>query len=109
MASLFDHFLDQQPPLKELTTHARTAKWFELGAQLDLDKVDLAGCTNFARMSQLWIDEKAENATRRNFLNALMAIRQNNVAYDYEKYLKALLVSFYDRICLTLENKLTFA
>ena len=39
-------------------------------------------------MYQLWIMEKAENATRRNLLVALRAIGQNNVARKYEEYLE---------------------
>ena len=88
-----DQLLDQQPPLKELITHVRTSKWFDLGTHLELDSVHLAGCSDFARMYQLWIEEKAENATRRNLLGALRDIKQNNVAKMYENYLKTLLVS----------------
>ena len=80
--------LDQQPDLKELITHARTAQWNLLGVQLELDSVDLAGCTDLTRMYQLWIKEKAEMATRRNLLAALRSIRQNSIAYEYEKYLR---------------------
>ena len=80
--------LDQQPDLKELTTHARTANWRLLGVQLELDKVDLAGCTDLASMYQVWIKEKAEMATRRNLLTALRAIRDNNAAWQYENYLR---------------------
>ena len=82
--------LDQQPHLKELTTHARTAKWHLLGVQLELDSVDLAGCTDLTSMYQLWIQEKAEMATRRNLLTALRFIRENNVARQYENYLRTL-------------------
>ena len=42
--------LDQQPDLKELTEHARTARWYQLGVQLELDSVDLRGCTDIAGM-----------------------------------------------------------
>ena len=94
MANLFDQLLDQQPSLKELASNAKTAKWYELGIQLELNGVDLAGCTDFTRMCQLWIEEKAEKATRRNLLNALEAIRQNNVVREYTEYLRQLLVSF---------------
>ena len=80
--------MDQQPYLKELTTHARTAKWYHLGVQLELDSVDLAGCTEVTSMYQLWIQEKAEMATRRNLLTALRSIRENNVAREYENYLR---------------------
>ena len=80
--------LDQQPDLKELTTHARTARWYQLGVELELDNVDLAGCTDLARMYELWIQQKAEMATRRNLLTALRSIRENNVAFRYEDYLR---------------------
>ena len=80
--------LDQQPDLKELTTHARTAKWRLLGVQLELDSVDLAGCTDLTSIYELWITEKAEMATRRNLLSALRSIKDNNVAWQYESYLR---------------------
>ena len=80
--------LDQQPDLKELTTHARTAQWYQLGVQLELDSVDLDGCANMTRMYQLWIQQKAEMATRRNLLTALRSIRENNIAWMYENYLR---------------------
>ena len=86
--------LDQQPDLKEVTFSARTAQWYLLGVQLELDVVDLNGCTDLAHMYNLWIQQKAENATRRNLLTALRAIRENKVAKQYEDYLKGLLVSF---------------
>ena len=84
--------LDVQPELLEVTTHARTAEWFLLGTQLKLDDTNLAGCNNLTRTYQLWIQEKAENATRRNLLNALRAINQNNVAKKYEDHLRTLIV-----------------
>ena len=80
--------LDQQPDLKELTTHARTAAWYQLGVELELDNVNLRGCTDLARMYELWIQQKAEMATRRNLLTALRSIRENNVARQYEDYLR---------------------
>ena len=80
--------LDQQPDLKELTTHARTAQWYRLGVQLELDSVDLDGCADMTRMYQLWIQQKAEMATRKNLLTALRSIRENNVAWTYENYLR---------------------
>ena len=90
--SLPDSILDVQPKLLELTTHAKTAKWFLLGTQLELDDTDLAGCTDMTRMYQLWIQEKAEKATRRNLLNAMRAINQNNDANRYEDHLRTLIV-----------------
>ena len=80
--------MDQQPGLKELTTHARTAKWNQLGVQLELDSVDLDGCTDMTSMYRLWIQEKANMATRRNLLTAFRSIRENNVARKYENYLR---------------------
>ena len=86
--------LDQQPKLKEVIDFAQTAKWYHLGIQLELEIVDLDGCTDIARMYRLWIQQKAENATRRNLLIALRTIKQNDVACQYEKHLKRSLVSF---------------
>ena len=80
--------LDQQPDLKELTTHAKTAQWYLLGVQLQLDSVDLAECTDLTSVYQLWIQEKANMATWGNLLTALRSIRQNNVAQTYENYLR---------------------
>ena len=86
--TLPDDFLDQQPTIQEITTYAETAKWNKLGVQLELNSVALAECNDCTRMYQLWIQEKAHNATRRNLLVALKTIRENNVAENYEKYLK---------------------
>ena len=82
--------LDQQPDLKEITTHARTAEWRLLGVQLNLDGVNLSGCADLTTMYELWIQEKAEMATRRNLLSALRSIKLNNVAWTYENYLRTL-------------------
>ena len=82
--------LDRQPVIKELITHVRTAEWNTLGVQLELDSVDLAGCTDLTSMYQLWIKEKAKMATRRSLLTALRSIRDNNVAWQYESYLRTL-------------------
>ena len=75
--------MDQQPPILELATHARTTEWYQLGMELKLDHVDQAGCHDCISMYQLWIMEKAENATRKNLLTALRAIRQNQEAKRY--------------------------
>ena len=87
-----DCLLDQQPPILEITTHARTAEWNRLGVQLELNDVALAGCHDYTEMYQLWIMEKAENATRRKLISALRAVGQNNVAYNYEQNLKTVSV-----------------
>ena len=82
--------MNQQPPIQEVTTFAKTAKWNQLGVTLQLDSVNLAECHDCTSMYQLWIMEKARDATRRNLLNALSAIRQNNVAMKYKDYLKTI-------------------
>ena len=82
--------MDQQPSILELTTYARTAKWNQLGVQLQLDSVDLAGCHDCTSMYQLWIMQKAREATRRSLLVALKAIKQNDTKRIYEDYLKTM-------------------
>ena len=84
VSTLPDQLLDQQPSILELTTYARTAEWNQLGVQLQLDSVDLAGCHDCTSMYQLWIMQKAREATRRSLLVALRAIRQNDVGRTYE-------------------------
>ena len=98
--------MDQQPSILEITNHARTANWNQLGVQLELYNVDLAGCHDCTSMYQLWIMEKAENATRRNLLNALRAIRQNDTAQRYQHYLETLVarVSTQSKIYVLLKN-----
>ena len=80
--------MDQQPTLEELISHARTVEWYHLGVKLGLDSVDLDGCRDYTSMYRLWIMGKAREATRRNLLDILRAIRQNNVAIKYKDYLK---------------------
>ena len=95
-----EQLLDEQPRLIELTKYAKTAEWFSLGIQLELDNTKLKGCNgDLSRVYDLWIQEKAENATRRNLLVALKAIEQNDVAHRYEEYLKTL-VSWLHRACI---------
>ena len=71
--------MDQQPTLKELNLHARKAEWLQLGVNLELDNVGLDECRDCTSVYKLWIEEKAERATRRNLLDALRDIRLNNV------------------------------
>ena len=87
-----NQLLDQQPPILEITTHAETAKWNRLGVKLELSDVALAGCHDCTEMYQLWIMDKAQNATRRKLISALRAIGQNNAAYNYEQHLKTVSV-----------------
>ena len=89
--SSLNQLLKSQPPLLEVTTHARTEKVFLLGTQLQLDKVNLKGCKDdLCRMYDLWIQEKAENATRGNLLDALRAIQKKDVARIYEAHVKTM-------------------
>ena len=90
VSTLPDHLLDQQPTLEELISHARTAKWYQLGVELELDSMNLDGCHDYTSMYQLWIMEKGRSATRRSLLDALRAIRQNYVADAYEHYFKTM-------------------
>ena len=75
VSTLLNQLLDQQPTILEITTHARTEKWKELGTQLQLDGVNLAECHDLTSMYQLWIQENADKATRRSLLDALRAIK----------------------------------
>ena len=86
--STLDDLLDQQPTIQEIIAYAETAKWNKLGVTLELNSVGLAECHDCTSMYQLWIEEKAETATRRSLLVTLRAIGQNNVARKYEEYLK---------------------
>ena len=88
--TLSDEILDDKPTPDELTTHARTADWNELGIKLGLDSVNLGGCRGYAKMYQSWLQEKGDGATRRVLIIALRAKLLNSVADDYVKYLKTL-------------------
>ena len=95
VSTLPDQLLDQQPSIQELITHARTAKWNQLGVQLQLDSVGLAECHDYTSMYQLWIMQKAKEATRRSLLAALRAISQNDIKSVYEDYLKTMVCLHY--------------
>ena len=86
-----DQLLNTQPPRIELINNANTAEVFRLGTLLELDNVRLNECRgDLSRVYDLWIQEKAQNATRKKLLEALRVIGQNDVAYRYEEYLKSL-------------------
>ena len=90
--------MDQQPTILELISYARTAKWNQLGVKLQLDSVALDGCHDYTSMYQLWIMQRARQATRRSLLDALRAIKQNDVAKNFKDYLKT--VSYIVRISI---------
>ena len=87
--------MDQQPTIQELSKDARTADWNKLGVELKLDSVALAGCNDCTSMYQLWLMEKAREATRRNLLNALHALKLNAIIQTYEDHLKKLVEAIY--------------
>ena len=93
--TLSDEILDDNPTIDELTTHARTADWNELGIKLGLDSVNLGGCRGYAEMYQSWLQGKGDGATRRVLIKALRAKLLNNVADNYVKYLKTLVSLLY--------------
>ena len=89
--------LDQQCELKELCNHARTAKWYELGIQLELSDVDLDNIQNnpaqsdkITAMYKLWINKKGQDATHQKLINALKSdsVEGTNVGQKYEEWLK---------------------
>ena len=88
--TLPNYILDGSPGIDELTTHARTAKWNELGIKLGLDNVDLDKCNGYDSMYQLWLQEKGDSATRRSLINALRIKKLNKVADDYVKFLRTM-------------------
>ena len=75
-----------------------------MGVKLELDTETLAECHDYTSMYQLWLQEKAENATRRNLIAALRAIRQNNVARNYEDYLKTNVSDLLNVLCYFYEE-----
>ena len=85
-----DQLLDQQPTILELATHARTSENNQLGVILQLDHINLANCHDYTSMYQLWLEEKAQNATRRSLLDALTTIGLNDVARKYKDHLKTM-------------------
>ena len=77
--------------------HARTADWYQLDIQLQLDSVDLANIRKLPveneklpRMNGIWLNKRGESAMRQELLTALRskAVAQNSTAFEYEKYLK---------------------
>ena len=90
--------MDKQPTIQELSQYARTADWNRLGVALKLDSVALAGCRDYTDMYQLWIMEKAREATRRNLLNALYALKLKAIVQKYEDYLKKLVELLFTHI-----------
>ena len=48
----------------------------------------IAGCHDCTRMYELWLQKKAEKATKRKLLEALMDITLNDVAKKYKEHIE---------------------
>ena len=110
-----DKLLDQKPPLSEVCEYGRTSRWYKLGVQLKLDKVELkeirsnTGSDKRTLMYQLWLCSQ-RNATRRQLLTALRTryVREKTVAHDYQQMLNGMVsVIIYTCMILKLINKFT--
>ena len=97
VSSPYDKVLDEQPSIKELCNHAKSAEWYKLGIQLELDIVDLDFIKNelsesdkLTSMYKLWLNKQGRAATRRNLFNALESdyVGQKNIVEKYEEWLK---------------------
>lgn len=97
VSSQYDQLLDEQPSLKELCNHAKSAEWYKLGIQLELDIVDLdiikkdpSELDKLTSMYKLWQNKQGRTATRKKLFNALESdyVGQKNTAEKYEKWLK---------------------
>ena len=94
--SIPEFLLNQAPSLFEVCEHAKTADWYQLGIQLQLDSVDLENIRHLpetteklSRMYDIWLN-KGESPTRQKLLIALRseAVKNNRIALKYENYLK---------------------
>ena len=82
------HIMDGNPDIHELTNHAKTANWNDLGIELKIDKVILAGCHTCAEMYQKWLATKTKReTTRRKLIAALKKINEERLAEEYMEYL----------------------
>ena len=97
-----DYLLDQAPLLPEVCNHAKIADWYDLGIQLQLDSMDLdnirsdtAMTNKLSSMYSLWLNKKADIASRKQLLTALRSehVGQNRIANDYEQHLRRMVSS----------------
>ena len=91
-----EQLLDEVPQLHEVCNCVKTAHWYELGIQLQLNTVDLdnirsdsAVTDKLSRMYDVWLNKRADTATRRSLLTALQTehVGQNRIALDYKEKL----------------------
>ena len=94
MSDEYEQLLDEVPQLHEVCNYVRTARWYELGIQLQLNTVDLDSISDSAvtdklsRMYDLW-HKKAGAPTRRSLLVALQTehVGLKRIADVYKKKL----------------------
>ena len=90
-----EQLLDKVPRLHEVCNDVRTAHWYELGIQLQLNTVNLDNINDSAvtdklsHMYNLWLNTKGNAATRRSLLTALQTdhVGQKRVADEYKEKL----------------------
>ena len=90
-----EQLLDEVPQLHEVCNYVRTAHWYELGIQLQLNTVDLdsinesAVTDKLSRMYNVWLNTKGNAATRRSLLAALQTehVGQKWIADKYKERL----------------------
>ena len=91
------NLFDQQCELIELFNHAITAKWYELGIELELRGADLdiiqndpAKPNKIFAMYTLWINKKGRDATHQTLINALKSnnVGEINLAQEYKDWLE---------------------
>ena len=90
-----EQLLDEVPQLHEVCNDVRTAHWYELGIQLQLNTVDLDNINDSAvtdklsRMYDVWLNKRADTATRRSLLTALQTdhVGQKRIADEYKEKL----------------------
>ena len=90
-----EQLLDEVPQLHEVCNYVRTAHWYELGIQLEVSTVELDSINDSAvtdklsRMYDVWLNKRADAATRRSLLTALQTdhVGQKRIALDYKEKL----------------------
>ena len=92
-----EQLLDKVPQLHEVCSCVGTAHWYELGVQLQLNTVDLDEIRDSAvtdkdklsRMYDVWLNKRADGATRRSLLTALQSdhVGQKRIAVEYKEKL----------------------
>ena len=88
----FEQLLDEVPKLHEVCNCVRTARWYELGIQLQLNTVELdeirdsAVTDKLSCMYNVWLNKKGNAATRRSLLTALQTehVGQKRIADEYK-------------------------